>query len=228
MFTLEELDSALPPKLKGKMLTPEIATTLNMVITDANVAEHFRNNFISYTNVLQEGKFKIEDYISAVIYVGYKLMNYSDKECYMRTFPQKYQELIAAGTSAKDVASYVSAVNRGKLVNLVLEQTLIPSWVLNQDVYQKAINAQLEIMTTSKSDMARTKAADSILNHLKRPEASKVELTIGMKDSEDMIDFKDQMRKLVESQQASILAGVATKDIAHQRLINVTPDEADS
>lgn len=228
MFTLEELDSALPSGLKGKMLTPEIANTLNTVITDPQVAEQFRNNFISYTAVLKEGKFKLEDYMNAVIYVGFKLMGYSDKECYQRTFPDRYAELVAKGTSAKDVAAYVSAYNRGMLVNKVLEQTIIPTWVLNQDVYQKAINAQLEIMTTSKSDMARTKAADSLLNHLKRPEASKVELSIGMKDSDDMIDFKDQMRKLVEVQMASIQNGASTKEIAHQRLINVTPKEADS
>ena len=41
MFTLEELDSALPSGLKGKMLTPEIANTLNTVITDPQVAEQF-------------------------------------------------------------------------------------------------------------------------------------------------------------------------------------------
>ena len=59
MFSLDELDAALPAQLKGKM-TPEIAQNLNAVITDAQVAQHFRDNFISYTNVLQTGKFKLE------------------------------------------------------------------------------------------------------------------------------------------------------------------------
>ena len=108
MFSLDELDAALPAQLKGKM-TPEIAQNLNAVITDAQVAQHFRDNFISYTNVLQTGKFKLEDYMSAVLYVGFKLMGYTDKECYQRTFPARYAELVAKGTAAKDIAAYVSA-----------------------------------------------------------------------------------------------------------------------
>ena len=54
MFTLDELDAALPLSLKGKM-TPEIANNLNTIITDPQVAQAFRDNFVSYTNVLKEG-----------------------------------------------------------------------------------------------------------------------------------------------------------------------------
>ena len=41
MFTLDELDAALPLSLKGKM-TPEIANNLNAVISDPQVAQAFR------------------------------------------------------------------------------------------------------------------------------------------------------------------------------------------
>jgi hypothetical protein len=135
MISLDELDQALPPALKGRM-TPEIAQTLNNVISDTQMAQQFRDNFISYTNVLKEGKFKIEDYVNAVVYVGYKLMNYSDREAYQRTFPTRYAELVAKGTPAKDIASYVSAYNKNILVNKIFEQTIIPTYVLNQAIYQ--------------------------------------------------------------------------------------------
>ena len=223
MFTLDELDAALPLSLKGKM-TPEIANNLNAVISDPQVAQAFRDNFVSYTSVLREGKFKLESYMDAVLYVSFKLMGYSDRECFQRTFPGKYAELVAKGTPAKDVAAYVSAYNRNVLVNKVLEQTLIPTYVLNQDVYQKAINVQADLMLNGKSETVRMKAADSILNHLKRPEATKVELTMGIKDTQEVDDLKSTLKQLVQSQQALIQQGTPTKDIAHQRLIDVTPN----
>lgn len=223
MFSLEELDAALPQQLKGKM-TPEIAQNLNAVITDAQVAQQFRDNFISYTNVLQTGKFKLEDYMSAVLYVGFKLMGYTDKECYQRTFPSRYAELVSRGTSAKDIAAYVSAYNRNMLVNRVLEQTLIPTYVLNQDIYQKAINVQADLMLNGKSETVRMKAADSILNHLKKPEASKVEISMGIKDTQEVDDLKTAMAQLAANQRTLIEQGTTTKEIAHQRIIDVTPN----
>ena len=223
MFTLDELDAALPLSLKGKM-TPEIANNLNTIITDPQVAQAFRDNFVSYTNVLKEGKFKLESYMDAVAYVSFKLMGYTDRECYQRTFPNRYAELVAKGTSAKDIAAYVSAYNRGILVNKVLEQTLIPTYVLNQDVYQKAINTQADLMVNGKSEMVRMKAADSILNHLKRPEASKVEISMGIVDSKEVDDLKQAMLDLTRNQRALIEQGTPTKEIAHQRIIDVTPN----
>ena len=223
MFTLDELDAALPLSLKGKM-TPEIANNLNTIITDPQVAQAFRDNFVSYTNVLKEGKFKLESYMDAVAYVSFKLMGYTDRECYQRTFPGRYAELVVKGTSAKDVAAYVSAYNRGILVNKVLEQTLIPTYVLNQDVYQKAINTQADLMVNGKSEMVRMKAADSILNHLKRPEASKVEISMGIVDSKEVDDLKQAMLDLTRNQRALIEQGTPTKEIAHQRIIDVTPN----
>lgn len=223
MFSLDELDAALPAQLKGKM-TPEIAQNLNAVITDPQVAQHFRDNFISYTNVLQTGKFKLEDYMNAVLYVGFKLMGYTDKECYQRTFPARYAELVAKGTPAKDIAAYVSAYNRGILVNRIFEQTLIPTYVLNQATYQQAINIQADLMINGKSETVRMKAADSILNHLKRPEAAKVEISMGIKDSQEMDDLKAAMAQLAANQRTLIAQGTTTKDIAHQRIIDVSPN----
>lgn len=223
MFTLEELDAALPPAFRGRMTT-EIANNLNSIITDEQSAKQFRDNFLNYTRVLSEGKYKLEDYINAVIYIGFKLMGYTDKECYQRTFPTRYAELVARGTPAKDIAAYVSAYNRNSLVNKIFEQTIVPTWVLNQDAVQKAINTQVELMTGSKNENVRLKAADSILNHLKRPEAAKLEVSLGLTDTKEVDDLKEAMRKLTENQRTLIAQGMTTKEIAHEKIIDVTPN----
>lgn len=105
-------------------------------------------------------------------------------------------------------------------------------WVLNQDIYQKAINAQFTLMTTAKSEKVRSDAANSILTHLKRPEKHQVELDIGVTDSAGMKELKSTLAQLAAQQQEAIKSGTQTQEIAHQQMIDgeakdVTPREED-
>jgi hypothetical protein len=219
MLTFEQVQAALPPHLRV-CVTQELVDQVNNASTDPEVGQTIRENFVSYGMILKEGRFKTEDYLHAVAYVSYKLMGYTNREAYMRTFPNRYQILVAKGTAEKDIAAYVTAYNKNKLVNLILEQTLIPTWVLNQDVYQKAINTQLELMLNAKSEKVRADAANSILTHLKRPEKQQVELNIGVKETSGMVELKDMLTALAEKQQQMISGGVTTREIAHQKLVN--------
>lgn len=225
MLTLEEVKNALPVHLKTAA-TPHLVDMLNNIPLDPEIADTIRNNFVSYSIVLKDGKFKMEDYLNAVAYVSFKVMGYSNQESYSRTFPQRYAELVAKGTSGKDISSYVAAYNKNKLVNLIYEQTVIPTWLLNQDVYQKAINVQLDIMTSAKSEMVRMQAANSLLTHLKRPETKEVNVNLGVTETSGMKELTDLMTQLAEKQIKSIEGGTATRDIAHQMLtIDGTAEE---
>ena len=119
MLTKEQIEKAVPANLKSSV-TPNLVALVNNATSDPIIAEQIRNNFISYTAVLKDGKFKTEDYVSAVSYVSFKLLGYTNLEAYARTFPQRYAALLAKGTVSKDIAAYVSAYNKGKLVNLIL------------------------------------------------------------------------------------------------------------
>lgn len=223
MLTQEQIVRALPPNLKGAV-TPSLVNTLNN-IADPIVAEEIRNNFISYTGVLKEGKFKTEDYLNAVKYVTYKLLGKTNLDAYACTFPQRYQDLVAKGTSSKDIAAYVAAYNKGKLVNLILEQTLVPTWVLNQDIYQKAINTQAELMMSANSEMVRMQAANSILTHLAKPKEAGPLVNIDMRETSGMNELKKALQDLAEQQQGLIKSGVTTKEIAGQRLVGEVVSE---
>lgn len=208
----------MPTHLKSN-ITQELIDKVNAISNDPEVADHIRSNFISYTSVLKEGRFKTEDYLHAVAYVSYKLMGYTNEESYARTFSQRYAALKAAGRSSKEISSYVSAFNKGKLVNLILEQTLIPSWVLNQDIYQEAIRVQAELMLTARSEKVRSDAANSILTHLKKPEKKEVDLNIGLQETSGMSELKEMLTVIAERSQEAIRSGVTTREIAHQPLI---------
>jgi hypothetical protein len=218
MLTKQQVEMAVPANLKSSV-TQEMVDILNGIASEPSVGEAIRDNFISYTGVLRDGKFKTTDYLFAVTYVSYKLMGRTNKEAYALTFPQRYADLMAKGYSEKDISAFVSAYNKGKLVNLILEQTLVPTWVLNADIYQKAINTQAELMVTSSSDMVRMQAANSILTHLKKPDAAGPLINLDMRESSGMNELKDMLRNIATKQQSAIESGVSTADIAAQPLI---------
>ena len=217
-LTIEQFRQALPDKVK-KSLNQELIDQINGTLAEPELYEAYRDNLISYTKVMAEGKFKISGYIDAVMYVSHKLMGCTNIDAYIKTFPQKYQRFVDQGVEPKDIASYVTAYNKSKLVNLIFEQTLIPSYVLNQDLYQKALNVQAELMITARSEKVRSDAANSLLTHLKMPEAQKVELDITVKEDSAIGSLRETTFALVRQQRLMLEAGAMNaQEVAHSRL----------
>lgn len=218
MLTVDQVQKALPPKLKTSA-TQSLVDLINGVSSDPLFAEQVRNNFISYTSVLQDGKYKTEDYLNAVTYVSFKLMGHSNQDAYFKTFPQRHANLVAKGTSSKDIAAYVSAYNKGKLVNAIMEQTLVPTWVLNQHLYQEALNVQADLMMNSGSDKVRCDAANSILTHLAKPKEAGPLINIDMRESSGMNELKEALAQMAKQQQELINSGISSRDVAAQRIM---------
>ena len=224
-ITKELVARALPGNLKSAA-TDQLADMINQISADPLIAEQIRENFLSYASVLKEGKFKVEDYLNAVAYCSYKLMGDSNQDAYFKTFPQRYANLVAAGRTPKEISAYVSAYAKGQLVNKVMEQTLVPSWVLNQHMYQAALNTQFKLMTNEDvSPKVRSDAADSLLTHLTKPKEAGPLINIDMGETSGMNELKDALARMAQQQQTLINAGVSTKEIAAQDIVDVTPKE---
>lgn len=208
-LTAEQFKKALPDKVK-KNVNQELIDQVNLMLADPDMYEQYRDNLLGYTSVMQDGKFKIESYISAVKYVSHKLMGCSNIAAYSKTFPNKIADFTARGVSDKDISAYVSAYNKSKLVNLIFAQTLVPAYVLNQDMFQKALNVQAELMVSANSEKVRSDAANSILTHLKMPETTKVELDITTKGDSSIDALRASTMELVAAQKMALQAGVMT------------------
>lgn len=218
-LTIDQFKQCLPDKVK-KSINQELIDQINTTLSDPDMFEAYRDNLLSYTRVMNDGRFKIESYVEAVKYVSHKLMGASNIEAYTKTFPDKYARFVAQGVAPKDIASYVTAYNKNKLVNLIFEQTLIPSYVLNQDLYQKALNVQAELMVSSKSEKVRCDAANSLLTHLKMPETQKVELEIGVKEDSTIAALRATTLELARQQRLMLEAGAMNaQEVAHSKLI---------
>lgn len=219
MLTKLEIEKALPPNLKSSV-TDALVLQVNNVVSDPVLAEQMRDNFISYSHVLRDGKYKMTDYLSAIQYVSYKLMNHSNQDAYYKTFPTRHANMQAQGMSQKDMSAYVSIYNKGKLVNAILEQCVIPSWVLNQDKFQEAINVQAELMNSAQSEMVRFSAANSLLTHLGKPKESNFQLNINATESSGMNEMRELLKQMATQQITLIEQGVPTKEIAGQRIFD--------
>lgn len=227
-LTRELVERALPANLRSAATT-QLVDMINNISQDPLVAEQIRSNFISFSSVLAEGKFKAEDYLHAVAFCSYRMMNDSQKDAYFKTFPARMQALLAKGADEKTISAYVSAYAKGKLVNKVMEQTLVPAWILNQHLYQEALVTQATLMRTAQSEKVRTDAANSILTHLAKPKEAAAPINIDMRETSGLSELKDMMRKMAQQQTDMMASGVTPKEIAAQRLVekpNVTDVEA--
>lgn len=217
-LTLEEFRQALPDKMK-KSINQQLIDQVNNTLSNPEEYENYRNNLVGYASVMRDGKFKIDQYLDAVRYISFKLLGATNIEAYMKAFPDKYNKFVADGVSAKDISSYVSAYNKGKLVNLIFEQTIIPTHVLNQDMYQRALNEQMVLGLTAKSEKVRADALNSVMQQLRPPETKKFELDVNVKEDQTMNVLKNSMMELVAEQRRALQAGVINaQQVAHQRL----------
>jgi hypothetical protein len=226
MLTVEIVEKALPSNLRSAA-TQSLVDMINNISQDPLIAEQIRENFISYTGVLRDGKYKTEDYLNAVTYVSFKLMGHSNQDAYFKTFPGRHAALIAKQTSSKDIAAYVAAYARGKLVNAILERSLVPTWVLNQDLYQKALNVQADLMINANSEKVRSDAANSLLTHLTKPKEAGPLVNIDMRETTGMGELKNLLAKLATEQRQAIESGVPARQIAAQRLVDAPIPDAE-
>ena len=223
-FSIEMIKENVPTQFRSN-INQQFVDNINNISTDPLIAEYIRDNFISYTAVLKEGKFKIEEYLNAVAFVSYKVMGHTNKEAYGKVFPIRMNALIAAGRSDKEISSYVSAYNKGKLVNMILEQTLVPSWVLNQDLHQKAINKLADLMISAQSEKVQAEAAIGLIAALGKPKEGNFQINIGETENAGMKEMRAMLEEVARNQRNAISSGaMKTIDVAAQRIRNEDDD----
>jgi hypothetical protein len=219
VLAIEDFKKALPAGLK-KSVNPELVTKINETLKDPDTYEMYRENLLSYTSVMKNGRFKVSGYIDAVKYCSQRLMGKTCFESFSITFPEKIERWTLQLVEPKDMASYVTAFNKSKMVTLIMEQSLIPTHILNQDIHQQAINAQAYLMLNAKSEKVRSDAANSLLTHLKSPETQKIELNVSTKEDSSIAALHRSTMELVAMQKDLVKSGVMNaQEVAHSAIV---------
>ena len=226
MLALESVRK-LVPKNQRTLITQEFLDKLEASVNDSLVAEQFKENFVTYLNVLSKGKYKMEDYINAVKYVSFKLLGYSNINAYIATFPERYERLKAEGQT--QIEAFVSMYNKNKLVMQIYEQTIVPSYVLNAPMHQQALNTLAAmIIDDDVRGMTKVKACEAILQYTKQPDVVKGELTIGIEQSDTINDLREITENLADTYRMMLeKKGMKLKDVAEANIIDITPEDED-
>ena len=202
--------------MPAKMRTLVTTETLNRIKAIADGDEElialFRDNMTNYEAAVNEGKYTSQDYVNAIMFVTFKNLGYTDIDAYAKVFPERYSEKIKKGYDRSRIAVDVSAYSHNKLVLKLRDQMMIPVWLLNQPYVQKAINVQVDLMENSTSDLVRQKAAESLMNYLKKPEAANT-LEINIKQTSEMKIIEEKLTTIVDHQLKAIEQGAKLKDV---------------
>jgi len=224
-LTIEEVRGSLPANFRNN-ITTHMVDQLNSLSTDPEEARYMRENFVTFSQVLMEGRYKVGDYVRAVMYVSHKVMGKSNMGAYVATFPDRHQSMVDRGKQPKDISSIVSAYNKGDLVTKVMERAIVPSWVLNQGMFQDALQTQHDLMTNDDvSDKVRCEAANSLLSHLAKPVVNKAELKIDIGLNDGMSALEASLIEMSERQLNSIAhnPNVSANDVAGTAMKVINP-----
>lgn len=99
-------------------------------------------------------------------------------------------------------------------------QASMPSHILNMDVFQEAVNIQAKIMRNEDASFkVRSDAADSLMKHLKAPEAQEVNVKVSHNNVSLVQDLLDATSAYAAQQLSMMEQGIlTTSDIGKARL----------
>lgn len=223
-MTEQEFKRCLPAALKGSM-DDSIREQFNKCLEDPYTRDIMGQNLIGYTSVLQQGKFKLSSYISAVRYCTYKSMGDTNIMAYKKTFPERFTEFEDKDLPMNQINSYVTAYNKSKLVSLVYQALAIPTSILNQDVFQEAINVQRSLMLDPKvSPMVRCQSAKALMDCLKPEEVKQMELSVSVKESDTVEELRKTTNELAKAQLKALQNGADLTALLNAEIVEVKSD----
>lgn len=207
-LSLEMVRSSVPRNFRSH-ITEKFISDLEASLNDPDIAKEIKENFLSYTNVLNDcdANVNIWDYVNAVKFISYKIMGYSIEESWKKVFPKKAEECLQKGKK-EFINRYANGYNKSKIVNKIYAQTMIPSYVLNAPMYQRALNVLYGMLDDpGVKGMAKVKACETILNYTKPPEVNKAEVQVTIKQSDAISELRELAENFAKSMQDSIMEG---------------------
>jgi len=181
----------------------------SMTLAGLDMAE-FKNKLFSYSNVLKSGRFKITDYVYAVNYIGLRAIGESMLDAWKKTFPDRCfrdGKLKPAGT----IRALSSLYDKNEMIQQMLAQIQVPMHIMFMNERLQAVGVLASVMNDiDESGRNRLDAADKLLNHVKLPETMKVELDVGFKADETLVDIGKSLDALAQLAQSKILSGIVT------------------
>lgn len=219
LYLTKEVLKSVATKNAKNHITDELVETINGIIREPEYREEFRDNVLGYLDVLGDKRVNMVEYINAVKFVGFKVRGSTDRDAYIKTFPDRFKRLSDEGKGS-DISAWTNGYKRSKMVIQMLERSIVPTYIVNADVYQDSINVLVKLMHNSKSDLVRQASAKTLMDGLTPPEVTKFSVDVNIKEDDAMIAMRATTQALLEAQKGEIVSGRKSAfDIANTDLV---------
>lgn len=219
-LTKEELAKELGKPIN--LITDELVDYLNSLASDEpDKAELIMDNLYTYSFIMNNTSYSVQQYVNAVKFASCVLMHMTNIDAYKFTYPDRYRRLelkyshLSESERRDKMSPSVSAVANSKLVVTLLSQVQIPTKLLNLGVLQRAINVEVELMETARSEAVKEKAASTLIQYLGAEDQHSVELDVGVKQGAIVEEYERALLFLVGEQEKLIKKGGDVKTIAN-------------
>ena len=199
VITVEELKKVFPKRKES--ITEELVEIVNEANTNPFFSnDEFMETVLTYRDVMEKNKASIKDYLVAIKFCAYlESEDYNITEAFKKSHSHRdfVKDRWDVPTNSKEYKELTSAASRYRqrspLVRQILTQSQIGLHLMFQGETYRAVNVLSDIMVNGKSEIARVAAAKELLANVKPPENTKIELDIGIKNNEAMMDLTSQL-----------------------------------
>lgn len=206
--------------LKGKRwVTPEakkeMMDRVNQIIQSENptYAEYFRNIWVDSLDLMNSsytgGKaYSYKELANACLFMTYRMAGDTKIKAYCKVFPERFERLKSEGENNSRLYEYAEIYSRNKICTDLAAKISIPTHILYQDAFHKAMRVSVDIMMDEKvSPKVRIEAAANVMNHTKQPEIKKAELDINIRETDDLQQLRQALSDLSSKQHQMIIEG---------------------
>lgn len=227
--TPEEIKRIYPVKVNPTVLQ-RATDIINASVQDMDyvLAKEFRDNVFGFIDIIKESKHRVafEDYVNACKFVTFKMAGNTDIRAYALTFPDRVRRMEREKVPNSHLYQYANLYAKNKTVVEVMTKVMIPTHVLYQDIFHKAVKTQAELMQTAKSEKVRADAANSLMTHLKTPEIKKAELQVNVGSTGAIDQLSEALANLSGKQSEMLSQGkYSLQDIREATIIEVTDED---
>lgn len=196
--TVDQLKKLFPKRKES--ITEELVDIIN----DANnnpffSGDEFMNTVLTYKDVMEKNKASLRDYLAAIRFCAYlESEEYNVTEAYKKSHCHTdfVRERLDSPTSSAEYKQLTNAASRYRkrpMIVQILTQSQLGLHLMFQGEQYRAINVLSDIMVNGRSEMARVAAAKELLANTKAPETKRIELDIGVKNHDAMVDLNSQL-----------------------------------
>ena len=228
-LTLASVQSQLSGQQK-LMVDEGVIEEINKLVKDPDYGPEFLESYLDCLNVLAEApRNNHTQYLNAMKFFSLVQAGNSLTDAYVKTFPDRFNKRAAGNPHCTPdevkqlLRGEASRYNGSKLMSDILRVSTIPVQLVHRHLLHEAILVQADLMHNARSEMVRSKAADTLIRELKPAEDQVLNVKVDDGSTSVIAELQKAAQALAAQQHEAVMAGIPLKQISKSKIY--TPEE---